>query len=205
MENRKTPEWLQELLDAQEAIDEKRRLDMNKVMADRALAAISVLETQAQEATGVAEEEIALINQWKQNELLKIQKKISWLSWNLENFVKATGEKTITLAHGTIKVRMGKDKIEVIDLDQFLPIGQRLGLVRRIEEKFEPDLNKIHAYIKAKGKPPAFVMLTPAQSKFSYKTNTKGNCDDDHSNEEREQTEADSSAKHARETQAIEK
>ena len=203
MENRKPPEWLQELLDAQEAVNEKRRLEMNKVMADRALAAIKVLEEQADEATAVAEEEFSLIDQWRQSELMKIQKKISWLSWNLENFVKATSIKTLNLVHGTIKIRMGKNRIEVVDLEKFLPVGQRLGLVRRIEEHFEPDLVKIHEYVKTKAIPPG-VLLTPAQSKFSYKTNRKGNSNDN-GNEEREQTEAGSSAGHPPEAQVIEK
>lgn len=170
----KTPDWLQELLDTEEVNEEKQKLEMNKVLADRSLAAISILEDKINEVNEIAEQEINLIQNWNISELSKLQKKIDWLVWNLSNYITALGEKTVSLPHGQLKMRMGRDKVEVIDLQKFLPMGQKLGLVRTIAAKVEPDLNAIANYIKLNGnKPPVGVMLTPAQSKFSYKT-TKG-------------------------------
>ena len=99
--------------------------------------------------------------------------------------MKGTGEKTISLPHGKISFRMGRDKVEVIDLQKFLPIGQKLGLVRVTPAKTEPDLLAIAAYIKIHGKPPVGTMLTPATAKFSYKTQSKGSND---VNDERNET-----------------
>ena len=177
MTNGKSPDWLQELLDAEEVNEEKQKLEMNKILADRALAAIGVIEGQINEVNDIAEKEITLIQQWNISELSKLQKKIEWLVWNLSNYMTALGEKTVSLPHGQLKMRMGRDKVEVVDLQKFLPMGQRLGLVRTIAAKIEPDLVAIAAHIKLNGnKPPAGVMLTPAQTKFSYKT-TKGSND----------------------------
>ena len=195
MIEKKSPDWLQELLDAEEVNEGKQKLEMNKILADRALAAIGVIEGQINEVNDIAEKEITLIQQWNISELSKLQKKIDWLVWNLSNYMTALGEKTVSLPHGQLKMRMGRDKVEVIDLQKFLPMGQRLGLVRTIAAKIEPDLVAIANHIKLNGnKPPVGVMLTPAQTKFSYKTITKGSNDvNDEWNDE--QTEARSASR----------
>jgi phage host-nuclease inhibitor protein Gam len=197
---KESPSWLQELLDDAEAAEEKRALAMNKLLADRALAAISVLEGKMNEVTAIAEQEISLISDWKTSEMLKLQKKIDWLAFNLESFIKVTGEKTVTLPHGQLKMRMGRDKVEVVDMEKFLPVGKRLGLLRHIEAKDEPDLVAISAYVKINGKPPLGVTLTPAQSRFSYKTQgaTNGNCD----TEQRDEAEAGATAEFPCQTKA---
>ena len=195
MTNGKSPDWLQELLDAEEVNEERQKLEMNKILADRALAAIAVLESKINEVNEIAEKEITLIQQWNLSELNKLQKKIDWLVWNLSNYMTALGEKTVSLPHGQLKMRMGRDKVEVVDLQKFLPLGQRLGLVRTIAAKVEPDLVAIANHIKLNGnKPPAGIMLTPAQPKFSYKTITKGINDVNDERNDDQQTEARSNA-----------
>lgn len=190
MENQ-TPSWLQELLDESVAVEERRQLAMNKLVADRALAAVAVLESKINEVNAIAEQEVALITGWQESETAKLQKRIDWLVFNIQGYMKSTGEKTITLPHGQLKMRMGRDKVEVVDLEKFLPVGKRLGLLRHIPEKDEPDLTAISAYVKLNGKPPLGVILTPAQSKFSYKTIQQGDAHATNDNtEQRESTEA---------------
>lgn len=193
MANLKTPDWLQELLDAEVEKEKNQVVEMSKIKADQALAAISVIEEQINEVNEMAEKEISLIQNWNLSEVEKLQKKIDWLVWNLENYMKGTGEKTISLAHGKIQFRMGRDRYEVVDLPRFLPIGQKLGLVRVTPAKTEPDLLAIANYTKLNGgKPPVGVMLTPAQAKFTYKT--KGNDDVEHERNNDQQAEAGASA-----------
>ena len=62
MENRQSPSWLQELLDDSEATDQKRVLEMNKLRADQALAAIGVVEDKIAEIEQLAQHEIDLID-----------------------------------------------------------------------------------------------------------------------------------------------
>ena len=151
---------------------------MNKIRADQALAAIEVIENKVAEIEQIAQQEIDLITAWKEAETAKLQNKINWLSFNLEKFIRSTGDSTITLAHGTIKIRKSRDKIDIVDLQKFSVMGQRHGLLRHINATDEPDMNAIRAFIKINGgKPPLGVMLTPGQLKFSYSTNTKGEQD----------------------------
>jgi len=193
MTNGKSPDWLQDLIDAEEVNEEKQKLEMNKILADRALAAIAVLESKINEVNEIAEKEITLIQQWNISELSKLQKKIDWLVWNLSNYMTALGEKTVSLPHGQLKMRMGRDKVEVVDLSRFLPMGQKLGLVRVTPAKTEPDLLAIAAFIKLNGnKPPSGVMLTPGQPRFSYKTKGTNDVNDERNDE---QTEVGSSAR----------
>ncbi len=186
MIEKKSPDWLEELLDAEIEREKDRLIEMSKIKADQALAAIYVIEARINEVNEIAEKEISLIQNWNMSEVSKLQKKIDWLVWNLENYMKGTGEKTISLPHGKIQFRMGRDRVEVIDLQKFLPIGQRLGLVRVTPAKTEPDLLAIAAYTKLNGKPPVGVMLTPAQAKFSYKTKGTNDVNDERNGEQTE-------------------
>lgn len=190
---KQAPSWLQELLDQEEIREEKQKLEMSKIMADRALAAIAVIESKINEVNEIAEKEINLIQQWNLSEVEKLQKKIDWLVWNLENYMKGTGEKTISLPHGKIQFRMGRDKFTVIDEQKFMVTAQKLGLVRISPAKIEADLLAIANYTKLNGgRPPVGVMLTPAQSKFTYKT--KGS-NDGNTEWNDEQTEAGSASR----------
>jgi hypothetical protein len=109
----KEPVWLTELLEMAERNEAKHRIDMSKVRADQALTVIASIEEKASEIEQIAEEEIKLITSWKESELVKLQKKESWLSFQLENFLQATGESTINLAHGVIKVRKSRDNFSI--------------------------------------------------------------------------------------------
>jgi hypothetical protein len=183
----KEPQWLTELLEQAERNEEKHRIDMSKVRADQALTVIASIEAKAAEIEQIAEEEIKLITDWKESELVKLQKKESWLSFQLEQFLRTTGESTLNLAHGVIKVRKSKDKVTVVDEAKFLPVGRKLGLVRSIDAKEEPDLLAIRAYLKLHGnRPPSYVIVTPGQPTFSYSTLKKGTAD-----EQIEQSEAE--------------
>ena len=175
MENGKSPSWLQELLDQTEERDQHHLLEINKLRADQALAAIAVIEDEISEVEQIAQQEIDSITNWAEEETRKHQNKINWICYSLEKYIRSTGDNTINLAHGAIKLRKSRDKVDIIDLQKFIPIGQRLGLVRRIEEKFEPDMNAIRAYLKTNGnRPPNGVILTPGQPTFSYTTIKKG-------------------------------
>jgi phage host-nuclease inhibitor protein Gam len=175
----KEPLWLTELLEQAERNEAKQRIEMSKIRADQALTVITSIEEKGSEIEQIAEEEIKLITNWKESELEKLRKKESWLSFQLEQFLNKTGESTLNLAHGVIKVRKSRDKVTVVDEEKFLPVGQKLGLVRRVDAKDEPDLNAIRAYLKLHGnRPPSGVIVTPGQPTFSYSTLKKGTTDE---------------------------
>ena len=167
----KSPLWLQELLDDTEASDkQKRLLEMNKVRADQALSAITTIEDKIGEIEQIAQQEIDLITNWKESESTKLQNKINWLTFNLEKFVRASGEKTIRLPHGRLSLRAGKAKVSIVDEVAFMLIAEKKGLVRTKPAEHLPDMLKIHEFIRVHGFPPAGVSYTPATINFSFKT-----------------------------------
>ncbi len=152
------------------AESEQKELEMNKLRADQLLMAITVLETKMEDVDRLVDEEIHIIESYRKSEFAKLEKKCSWLTWNLEQFIRSTNEKTIKLPHGAIKLRLGRDKVEVSNMETFMKQAPKLGFLKVIPESYEPDLQKIHEYIKRKGTIPNGVTLTPAKTKFSYTT-----------------------------------
>jgi hypothetical protein len=131
--------FLDTLLAEVEEKEMQKKLELDRVKADQLLMALQKIDAQSQEIDQVASAETALIESWRHDELERQDKKRSWLCWNLEQFLKGTGEKTIRLAHGTIKERMGRDKVDIADIDVFLKVGIKYGLLRTYPEHQEPD------------------------------------------------------------------
>jgi hypothetical protein len=177
---------MDELLAEVEEKEQLKKFELDRGKADFLLIALTKIDSQAEEIDRVATDETALIESWRNCELERLEKKRSWLCWNLHQFLNGTGEKTIRLAHGVIKERMGRDKVEIIDIDVFLKVGTKYGLLRTYPERQEPDLNMVSSYIKRTGEIPPGVVLIPGTQKFSY-TLTKGNGN---GTEERTKTEA---------------
>ncbi len=167
--------FIEELLAESEAKDKVRLAEMNKIRADHMLLALMVLQNQANDINAFADAEVALVEDYRKTELEKIEKKASWMSYQLEQFIRSTNDKTIRLPHGTIRLRLGRDKVEIVEPEKFLPIAQKKGLLRQVPESFEPDLSKIQAYIKSTGVIPLGVKFTPAQTRFSYTTKDEEN------------------------------
>jgi phage host-nuclease inhibitor protein Gam len=170
----KMPDWLEELLVQDEIAESKRRVELDKLRADQMLKAISDIEIKVEDVNKLADDEINIIEGYRQSELGKLDKKISWLAWNLEQFMRSTSEKTMTLPHGSLKLRLGRDKVEIVDATKFTQIARKMDLLRAVPASEEPDLQAIAKYIKRTGDIPTGVQITPAQQKFSYSTLTKG-------------------------------
>ncbi len=195
--------FIDELLAEAEVADGKKQIDVNKLRADQLLLAISVLEEKADEVNRLVDSEVALFEEYRSVEIAKLDKKISWLAFQLEGFMKATGEKTLSLPHGELKMRKGRDKIEITDMEKFLPIAQARGLLRSIPESFEPDMRTLLEYAKYSGVTPPGCSLTPASTKFTYKT--KGVSDHGNSGiDERKQTEVGTGSERISDASAVE-
>ncbi len=165
--------FIDELLEQADAEQKVRLEEMNKVRCDQMLLALAILEHEAAEVNEIADAEIKVMEEYRAAELLKIEKKAGWLEFQLEQFIRSTDEKTINLPHGSLKLRLGRDKVEITDLAAFLPYAHRKGLLRHLEASDEPDLLKLHNYIKSTGITPAGITVIPATTKFTY--STKGN------------------------------
>jgi len=179
-------DFIEELLRESEDRQEQETVDMKKLMADKMLFAVATLDGKMEEVNRLVEEEIRLLEEYRSLELARLDKKRSWLEFNLEGFARSSGEKTLRLPHGTLKLRKGRDKVVVVALEEFLKIGPTLKLVRTVPEQITPDIQAIVNRIKTTGDIPNGVQYIPAEVRFSYTTNG-GNADDT----ERERNEAE--------------
>jgi len=177
--------WFSDLMLELEKKEEERRVELSKVECDRILQTIAVLEGRIQEVTEIAQKEHSIIDEWKQSQTEKIEKQVSWLAGQLEKFIRSTSEKSIVLPHGSLHLRLGKPKVSVVDEVAFMPVGERLGLIRIKPSLKEADLNSIHAYIRRVGSVPPGVAYTPPAVHFGFKTKGTNN----NGTEQREQAE----------------
>jgi hypothetical protein len=165
---------------------------------------LSVLEDKANEINSLVDSEVALFEDFRHAEISKLDKKMSWLAFQLEGFMKSTGEKTLALPHGELKMRKGRDKIEITDMEKFLPIAQAKGLLRAIPESYEPDMRTLLEYAKYSGVTPPGCSLIPASTQFTYKT--KGVSDHGNSGiDEREQAKVGTCSERVGEAEAVER
>ena len=158
---------------------------MDRLRADQILAAFGKLEEGMAEVNELCDKELKLIEEYQANELARLDKKRSWVVFNLDGFMRSTGEKTLRLPHGSLKLRKGRDKVAVVALEEFLKIGSKLNLVRSVPEQITPDIQAIINHIKTTGEIPTGVQFIPADVRFSYTTN--GENDD--TERERNETE----------------
>ena len=157
--------------------EQKVKIDLDRLKADQLLMAVAKLESQMDDVNKLADDEITLIEQYRKSEIERLDKKRSWLLFNVESFWRVqseqTGEKTLRLPHGTLALRKGRDKIEVENMAVFMKIAPRNGWLRTTPEKQEPDLTAIAAHVRATGEIPLGTRLIPAAVNFSYQL-TKG-------------------------------
>lgn len=170
--------FIDELIQESEKAEEQQRLELTKLKADQLLMAIEVLEGQVEDVDNLFKDEFKIIDEYRQVEQERLMKKVRWLVWNLEQYMRSTGEKTMNLPHGTLKLRLGRDKIEVADLQQFLNDPANQQFLKTIPESFQPDNQALHQYIKQTGHLPKGVNLIPADVKFHYSTIKRSNTNE---------------------------
>jgi hypothetical protein len=169
------PDFLEELLRESEAADTAHAAEMNSLRADQMLAAVAVLEGQMASVNDLVDKEAELLEQFRSSELARQDKKRGWLLFNLEGYARSTGEKTMRLPHGILKLRKGRDKVAVTAMEEFLTRAQSLGFLRAIPESYTPDTHAVLAHIKRTGEVPAGIEYIPGENKFSYTTNGESN------------------------------
>jgi hypothetical protein len=168
-------DFIAELLRESDEAEATKRIEMDRLRADQLLTAIAILENQMNDVNELVDKETRLLEEYRSSELARLDKKRGWLLFNLEGFARSTGEKTMRLPHGILKLRKGRDKVAVVAMEQFLEKAQTLGFLRTIPESYTPDVQAVLAYIKRTGEVPPGVEFIPAETKFSYTTNGDSN------------------------------
>lgn len=147
---------------------EQKEIKQTQAYFDLILIEIGKLQSQIEVNFAEAEKEIEIIKEWSLNKNSKLQDKIDFLSRKLEAYIREECKKTIELPHGDLRFHKKPDKVEVADLELFLKSATS-DMIRTQPEEIKPDLNKIKAYIKEKGRIPEGVTVTEGKEEFSYK------------------------------------
>jgi phage host-nuclease inhibitor protein Gam len=170
--------FMTELLAEVEEKEQERKLELDSLRADQALMAIAKLESQMAEANKLCDDEIALIENYRKNELERLERRRNWIVFNVEGWARqhseATGEKTIRIPHGSLSLRKGRDKIEIQDMAVFMKVAARYGFLRTTPAKDEPDLKAIYAHYSKTGEIVSGTKVIPATTNFSYQLTTNG-------------------------------
>lgn len=147
---------------------EQKEIKQTAAYFDLILIEIGKLQSDIESNFAEAEKEIEIIKEWSLNKNSKLQDKIDFLSRKLETYIREEGKKTIELPHGDLKFHKKQDKVEIADLELFLQSATS-DMIRTQPEEIKPDLNKIKAYIKEKGRIPKGVNVIEGKEEFSYK------------------------------------
>lgn len=170
-------DFIEELLLQAEQADQDRKIEMDRLQSDRMLAAIAAIEEDMAAVNDLCDKEVRTIEEYRSKQVARLDKKQAWLIFNLEGFMRATGEKTLRLPHGQLKLRKGRDRVAVVAIEQFLKVGRKLGLVKEIPESVTPDLQAILNHFHCTGEVPPGIQVIPAEVRFTYSTNG-GSTDD---------------------------
>ena len=170
------PTFIEELLRDAETKEANEKIVVDKLRADQLLSAIATLESQMTEVNELVQKEIALLEEYRSKELSRVDKKLSWLTFQLEQFMRSSSEKTVRLPHGIIKLRKGRSRVVIADMPKFLERAGLRGLLKQVPESFVPDMQAISDYHKKTGGAlPDGCQLIPGETKFSYTTTEEGN------------------------------
>ena len=167
-------EWMEKFLqevEEGEKISEKEHVD---------LLLIEIKSLQGQIAVNFkqADREVELIKEWVLSKNLKLHDRVCRIERILEKFIRETGEKTVDLPNGTLKLHKKPDKIEIEDLELFLK-NARMEMLARVPETYKPDMTKVKQYCASHLNPPAGVLVTKGKPEFTYKLKKEGESDAD--------------------------
>jgi len=146
---------------------EEKEMKLSREFADLMLMEISQLEKQIQSNFEQAAREREIIKNWALSRNSSRASRIEVLSKKLEVLIKETGEKTINLPNGILKMHKKPDRIEVDDLELFLK-NARTEWLTVIPEQVKPNLVSIKNHIRTRPIPKG-VKVIEGEVEFSYK------------------------------------
>ena len=157
--------FIDEMLMEIEAAEEKQ----TEAGYDLMLLAIKKYQSEIKRNFEEGDKECQLIQNFVLSRNSQIQERINWLEKKLEAFIRERGDKTISLANGTLKMHKKPDRVEVEDLELFLKKAKP-EILTVIPEQVKPNLLAIKNHIKTRPTPPG-VKVIEGQIEFSYSLN----------------------------------
>jgi len=161
------------LIDELLAEAEVKEEEQTEAWFDLLLLQIQQLQNQIAYNFNEAEKECSMINGFIIHKNAQLQERMRWLEIKLEAFIRERKEKTIDLAHGTLKLHKKPAKVEISDMELFIKHAKP-EMLTVIPESVKPDLNKIKAFIKQRAIPKG-VTVTEGKEEFTYKLRKEEN------------------------------
>ena len=115
--------------------------------ADVLLIQISDMKIEKERIYKLHEQETGHINDWKDEETAKLDKKIQWLSQHLEVFLVSSESERLNLPHGKVSYRKQPFHVEVLDENKLISDGF-------VRTKASVDKKSIMNHFKATGEIP---------------------------------------------------
>jgi len=157
--------FIDEMLQEIEASEEKQ----TEASYDLMLLAIKKYQLEIELNFQEEEKECKMIQNFVLQKNSQIQERIKWIEMKLETFIRERGDKTISLANGTLKMHKKPDREEIEDLELFLKNARKEWLTI-IPEQMKPNLVAIKNHIKTKPTPKG-IKVVEGEIEFSYKLN----------------------------------
>lgn len=162
-------QWLEEITEGYTGLIDGESPDcQGSPEAAKYLYVVAGLEAKTAEISRIAQGQREAVAQWEEDEKAKLQRQINWLSQGLEGYIRAAGEKTISLPNGKLKVRAQAAQLDVDEEIFFSAFGKDSPFVSVIPAKLRPDKKALREHIKGTGEIPTGVTWEPRDSKFSY-------------------------------------
>lgn len=157
---------------------ENKEIAQTDAFYDLVLLEIKRINEKIESNFKTAEQETALINQWAINKNTTLNERKLFLEKKLESYIRERGEKSISLANGTLKMHKKQDKVEITDMELFLKHAHK-DMLEVIPETVKASITKIKQWIKSKPVPKGITVI-PGKPEFSYKLNDgKENVEDE--------------------------
>jgi len=147
---------------------EAKEQDQALAYIDLVIAEIARIEADIGEVNSNCNREVELIKDWSLKRSSKLSDRIDFLKLKLESFIRKQEKKTIDLPHGTLKLRQKPDRVEIIDLEQFLSKANEYLITTKPEE-IKPNLTKIKKHITMTNHIPDGVQIIEGKTEFSLK------------------------------------
>jgi hypothetical protein len=96
MEEAQMTSFMDELLAEVEQKEQQVKIELDRLKADQLLMAVAKLESQMNDVNKLADDEITLIEQYRQIEIERLDKKRSWLLFNVESFWRVQSDLGMT-------------------------------------------------------------------------------------------------------------
>jgi phage host-nuclease inhibitor protein Gam len=166
-----TTNFLDELLADAELHEDKQ----TEAHYDLVIMEIARLEAVIAKNIEIVQMEMVIIKEWMINKNAVLTERCELLKRKLENYIKESGNKTIDLPHGILKIRKMPDKVEITDVELFLK-NARAEMLNVIPEQIKPDLNKIKAFMKVSNKVPLGVSVIEGKEEFKLIIHNQGSA-----------------------------